>query len=197
MPGTPRSVAQAQDGVLRVGPTRQFAVPSEAAAVAGNGDIVEIDAGTYSGDVAIWRANNLTLRGVGAGRPHLRADGNAAEGKAIWVIKGHNTTVENIEFSGAAVAAQNGAGIRQEGRNLTLRRSYFHDNETAFLAGDNRRSKIVIEYSVFSDSRSESPFAGHNIYVKRRHGPRTYATHGVYVRFAPRIDDVSCPDTDY
>lgn len=150
--------------LLRVGPGREYKVPSEAAAVARDGDTVEIDAGTYDGDVAVWRADDLTLRGVGDGRAHLRAGGKAAEAKAIWVIKGDDTTVENIEFSGASVPDGNGAGIRQEGDNLTVRGSYFHDNEMGLLAGDNPRSKIIIEYSMFADSRSDRALA-HNIYV--------------------------------
>jgi hypothetical protein len=105
--------------LLQVGPGKEFAKPSEAAAIAQDGDIIEIDAGVYPGDVAKWWANNLTIRGVG-GYAHLRADGQHAEGKAIWVIKGDNTTIEWIEFSGATVPDQNGAGIRQEGDNLTI-----------------------------------------------------------------------------
>ena len=64
----------------------------------------------YTGD-AISRAlaEIVTLRGVG-GRPHLKALGNSAGGKAIWVIVGDNAVVENIEFSGAKVRGRNGAG---------------------------------------------------------------------------------------
>src|SRR5262249_18960925 len=83
--------------VLHVGPTEQYKVPSQAAAVAQNGDDVQIDTGLYSGDVAIWRANNLTLEGVG-GLAHLDAAGHNAEGKGIWVIKGDHNMVSNIEF---------------------------------------------------------------------------------------------------
>jgi hypothetical protein len=36
-----------------VGPTRAYKTPSEAAAVAVNGDVIEIDPGTYY-DIAIW-----------------------------------------------------------------------------------------------------------------------------------------------
>jgi hypothetical protein len=107
------STALAPRGVVEVGPGKKFDRPSAAARVAKNGDVIEIAAGTYEGDVAIWRQNNLTIRGVG-GRPHLEADGEYAEGKGIWVIKGRNATVENVEFSGARVPDQNGAGIRQE-----------------------------------------------------------------------------------
>jgi hypothetical protein len=46
------------------------------------------------------------IRAVG-GRARLRADGAHAEGKAIWVIKGNDTTIEGVEFSGAEVPDQN------------------------------------------------------------------------------------------
>src|SRR5262245_16579426 len=95
--------------VLKVGKNRQFALPSQAAAVAKEGAIVEIDAGVYEKDVASWNAGNLTIRGIG-GRAHLKSGGASAEGKAIWVFSGKNTTVENIEFSGCAVSDRNGAG---------------------------------------------------------------------------------------
>src|SRR5206468_6500985 len=73
--------------VIQVGPKREIKLPSAAAAIAADGDLIEIDPGNYDGDAAVWRQNRLTIRGVG-GRAHLRANGAHAEGKAIWVIKG-------------------------------------------------------------------------------------------------------------
>ncbi len=91
---------------IRVGPNRLYRKPSEVAQIAKDGDTIEIDAADYFGDVAVWPQNNLTLKCIG-GRPHLRAAGQSAEDKAIWVIKGENTTVENMEFSGAKVGDKN------------------------------------------------------------------------------------------
>ena len=98
----PGSSLSAQETVLRVGPQRELKRPSEAARIARDGDLVEIDAGAYEGDAAVWRQHGLTIRGVG-GRAQLRANGAHAEGKAIWVIKGDDTTIEGVEFSGAKV----------------------------------------------------------------------------------------------
>ena len=50
------------------------------------------------------------------GRPKIDAMGQNAAGKGIWVIDGNNTTVENIEFTGA-VFRWNGAGIRGRSTN--------------------------------------------------------------------------------
>jgi hypothetical protein len=143
-------------------PDRVYKRPSEAAALARDGDTIEIDAGVYSGDVAVWRQNNLIIRGVG-GRAHLKADGRAAEEKAIWVIKGDNTTVENVEFSGTTVRDKNGAGIRQEGSDLTVRNCYFHDNENGILGG---KGKILIEHSEFAHN-GFGDGKSHNLYISK------------------------------
>jgi hypothetical protein len=115
-----------------VGRDKPFATPCAAIAVSAPGDIIEIDADLYRRDVCVIRTNELTLRGVN-GRAHLEAADASAQGKAIWVIKGNDVVVENIEFSGASVRDQNGAGIRAEGRNLTVRNCYFHDNQDGIL----------------------------------------------------------------
>lgn len=146
-----------------VGPGRTLAAPSAAAAVAGDGDTVLIDAGTYVGDVATWTQDGLTLRGVN-GRAHLAADGRSAQGKAIWVIAGDGTTVDRIELSGAAVPDRNGAGIRQEGAGLTVTRSWFHHNENGILTGANPVSDIVIRRSRFFQNGGGDGYT-HNLYV--------------------------------
>ena len=169
--------------LIRVGPTRLYKVPSQAARVAKDGSIVEIDAGLYPGDVAIWRQNDIVLRGV-EGLAHLDAQGNAAERKAIWVIKGDNVTVEGIEFSGCRVPDKNGAGIRLEGRNLTVRNSYFHDNEMGILTGKKPDSDIVIEFSEFYRNTVDYKKygrLGHNIYIGK---VRSFILRGSYVHGA-------------
>lgn len=155
-------IAMAQT-TWQVGPTRTYTQPSQVINLVNNGDIVEIDAGEYLGDVGAWAADNITLRGVG-GRAHIRANGNYSQGKAIWVIKGDNYVLENIELSECTVPDQNGAGIRQEGTNLTLRNCYFHDNETGILTTDDANSTILIEYSEFARNSHPNGQA-HNIYV--------------------------------
>lgn len=152
--------------VLQVGPGRTYATPSQAAKAAQDGDTIEIDAGTYASDWATWNASNLTIRGVG-GVAHLQSSGLIANGKAIWVVVGQNTTIENIEFSGARVKDLNGAGIRQEGAGLTLRHCSFHDNENGILAGSNSSSDIVIEYSEFANNGLGDRGYTHNIYINQ------------------------------
>jgi hypothetical protein len=155
--------ADAAPRTWHVGPGRALATPSAAAAVARDGDTVLIDAGTYPGDVATWTQDDLTLRGVG-GLAHLSADGQSAQGKAIWVIAGDRTRVDRVEFSGAAVPDQNGAGIRLEGDGLTVTRSAFHDNQEGILTGALPDSDVVIRRSRFEGNGAGDGYS-HNLYV--------------------------------
>jgi len=149
---------------LTVGPGKMYAAPCAAIAAASDGDIIEIDAaGNYDGDVCAVPKNRLTLRGMG-GRAKIDAAGKNYGGKGIWVISGNDTTVENIEFSGATVPDQNGAGIRQEGSNLTVRGCYFHDNEDGILSGGSAGTAILIEYSEFANNGFGDGFS-HNMYI--------------------------------
>jgi len=160
------TAAAVRTKVLRVGPGRQYRKPCQAIAAARPGDEIQIDARgnrTYRGDVCAWSTNRLTIIGVG-GRAHIDAAGKSSQGKAIWVIAGNDTTIENIEFSGARVRDQNGAGIRQEGANLLVEHCYFHDNQEGILAGDNPASSIVIDSSVFARNGAGDGFS-HNLYI--------------------------------
>jgi hypothetical protein len=131
-----------------------------AASAAQDGDVVEIDAGLYPADVAVWYQDNLTIRGVG-GYAHLRADGANVQGKGIWVLAGNDTVVENIEFSGVTVPDQNGAGIRHDGWNLVVCNGYFHDSEEGILGG---AGDVLVEYSEFANNGYGDGFS-HNMYI--------------------------------
>src|SRR5262249_25776053 len=79
---------------------------------------------------------------------------------------GSNTTIENIELSGAVDSSANGAGIRFEGTNLTIRNCYFHDNQDGILTAQSGLGNIVIEYSEFAyngagDGRSHNMYIAH------------------------------------
>jgi hypothetical protein len=153
--------------VLRVGPGKPFKTVRAAAQSVQDGDTVEIDSGVYPRDVATWKGNNVTVRGVGEGRAHMRADGANEGSKGIWVIQGANVTVENIEFSGAAVADRNGAGIRAESTGtLVVRNCYFHDNENGILGPNDTNAEVVIESSIFEHNGFGDGYS-HNMYIGR------------------------------
>ncbi len=154
----------ASAAVLSVGPGQSFANPCAAVAVANAGDSIHIDAsGNYAGNVCAWTKNGLRLIGIN-GRARIQAAGQISQGKAIWVIAGNDTVIENIEFSGARAVDANGAGIRQEGRNLTVRNAVFRDNENGILANTVSGSTITIEYSEF-DNNGAGDGQSHNVYI--------------------------------
>lgn len=155
--------------ILQVGAKRQLKTPSQAAKIAKDGDIIEIDAQEYFGDVALWTANNLHIRGVN-GRPVLIANGKSYRGKAIWVTRCNNLIIENIAFIGTKVRDKNGAGIRVEGSNHTIRYCLFHDNENGILAGGRgiKNSRIQVEHSEFSyNGYDDGQGQAHGIYINQ------------------------------
>lgn len=161
----PRSrpvVVQAPE-VIHVGPHRQIRNIAEAASVAKDGDIIEVDAGEYVGDVAVWNQSNLTIRGVG-GVVHLVAGGASAEGKGIWVTRGNGIRVENFEFTGARVSDRNGAGIRHEGGTLKVVHCTFKNNENGILSSDNPKAELDIEESEFGENGAGDGYT-HNLYA--------------------------------
>ncbi|MHB1035457.1 MAG: right-handed parallel beta-helix repeat-containing protein [Pirellulales bacterium] len=155
-------VAAAPAATLKVGPGKQFTKPSQAIQAAKDGDTIEVDSGTYSGDVATIRANHLTIRGVGDGRAKLAADGKDVGGKGIWVVTGSDLTVENVEFSGARVRDRNGAGIRPEGKNLTVRNCRFYDCQNGVLGGNG---EMLFEGCEFAHCGPVADPATHSLYI--------------------------------
>jgi len=149
--------------VLRVGPRRSYKTVRAASRACRDGDVIEIDAGLYKGDVCVWRRNNLIVRGVG-GMAHLDAAGKHEGGKGTFVVYGRNFTVENVEFSGSRVPDQNGAGIRAQGRGLVVRNCCFHDNENGILGGGDSKSDVLIEYSEFARNGHGDGYS-HNMYI--------------------------------
>ena len=135
------------------------AYPSLQAALdaAKTGDKVDVAPGEYH-EAGIVRTSGLTLA-FSAG---AKFSGVAAEGKAMLVIKGSDTTVTGLDCSEIGVAGGNGACIRLEGRNLNLDRVHFHDSEQGILGGGNG-GQIVITNSLFE--RLGAGGSAHGIYV--------------------------------
>lgn len=159
------SLTAGPDDSLRVGPSRALRSPSAAANVAQDGDVVRIDAGVYRGDVATWTRNDLRLVASG-GEVQLIAEGEAAQGKAIWVVAGSRTTIEGITFDGCRVNDGNGAGVRLEGGAFLARDCRFLRNQMGFLCGDLPQTDLVFEGCEFGWSQSDGALA-HGLYVNR------------------------------
>jgi hypothetical protein len=155
--------APASAATRSVGAGQAYATPCKAFAAAAAGDLIEIQAGTYTGDVCTIAQSNLTIRGVN-GRPKIDAGGKSAGGKAIWVVGGNNITIDNVEMLGAKVVDKNGAALRLEGTNFTLRNSFLHDNENGILSGVNTASTIVLENNEFGHNGYGDGYS-HNVYI--------------------------------
>ncbi len=156
----------AHGATLRVEPGGKLASVAEALKRAIDGDVIEVMPGHYRGDVAVITHKRLTIRGVGT-RPVFSADGQDAEGKAIWVVRDGDIAIENIEFRGARVPGGNGAGIRFESGRLHIRRCAFYDNEMGLLTGNVSDAELNIEDSQFGLAPQHAGSLHHLLYVGR------------------------------
>jgi hypothetical protein len=156
---------------LQVGPGKTYTKPCAAIAAAQTGDTIEVDAaGNYAGDTCAWTTDGLTIRGVN-GRAKIDLTGvTPAQQKGIFTIGGNaSATIESFELSGAAISAaagNNGAGIRHQGLNLTVRDCYIHDNQDGILAAPATANTgaILVESSEFSHNGAGDGYS-HNMYI--------------------------------
>jgi hypothetical protein len=106
------------------------------------------------------RANDVTIQAEKGA--HVR--GASTQGKAALVIRGNNTTIIGLECSQVKVPDGNGACIRMEGENLTLRNVHFHGNQMGILSGP-KSGRVVIEDSVIENNGIAGGALGHNLYI--------------------------------
>jgi len=149
--------------VLQVGPLRAIKTIASAAYSARAGAIIYVDTGDYMADVAVWEKDNISVRAVG-GRVRLLAQGAAAEGKAIWVVRAKGMRVEGFDFEGAAVPDRNGAGIRLESGSLLVRDCRFRYNEMGLLTNNEPKTVLEVENSEFAFNQRPDGH-NHNLYV--------------------------------
>lgn len=159
-------VADAAAATLTVGPGGDAARFSDAVRLAQDGDTIAVMPGDYIGDVAVLTQRRLHVRGIGA-RPVFHAAGRHAEGKAIWVVRGGDVTIENIEFRGARVPDQNGAGIRFDKGRLQVIDCSFVDNEMGLLTSNDGDAELVVRNSSFELAPHRPGGLTHLLYVGR------------------------------
>jgi hypothetical protein len=155
------SLGSAQARELNVGANHVLKVPSQAATVAGPGDVVRIEAGTYE-DCAIWRAPRLTIEAVGG---VVRITGPVCADKGLFVVAADDVKVRGITFSGAVDSWNNGAGIRGLGNNLTVEGSQFIDNQDGILTAGGPDSVVRVTNSVFYGNGACIGECAHGIYA--------------------------------
>jgi len=148
---------------IEVGQNREVKTLGAAAILARDGAVIEVDAGEYRGDTAVWTQSDITLRAVG-GRVRVPADGRSAESKAIWVVRAERMAVEGFDFSGARVPDGNGAGVRLERGSLRVRDCSFTSNENGILTGNLAETVLEIEDSEFGHNGAGDGHT-HNLYA--------------------------------
>jgi hypothetical protein len=127
---------------------RSFAALQEAVNAIGEGTgTIRIEPGTYR-DCAVQAAGDVGFVAQVPGQTVF--DGAACEGKATIVARGRSTRVEGLIFQNITVHDANGAGIRLERGNLTVRQSWFRDSEQGILSADDPTAAVLIEKSTFS-----------------------------------------------
>lgn len=149
---TPRSRRSIQPGlenleerclpaILQVGAGLTYQTIAQAAAAAQNGDTIQIQAGTYTSQEAIFTQSNLTIKGVGGAVIFNDQGYQLQNEKGIFDIRGNNDTVQGITFEYAHdMSGQDGdnfAGIRGEGNTLTIENcSFFHNDDGILINND-------------------------------------------------------------
>jgi hypothetical protein len=172
----------AEARVLTVGPNAMFAAPSAAARAARDGDTVEIAAGSYY-DCSVWPQSALTIEGTGADT--IITD-NACQGKAAFVITGNDVTVRRLVLTRIRVEDWNGAGIRGEGRNLTIEDVSFINDQFGVLVGSGTGTVQILNSRFDDDGDSPEGHLTHAVRVSAdalriEHSTFTHARAGDHV----------------
>ena len=143
-----------------------FKLPSAGIAAAHDGDTVRVAAGEYF-DCAFVRANNLVIEGTGPEASAVLTD-KTCGGKGLLVISGNDITVRNLTLTRARVPDGNGAGIRQEGRGLTVEGVRFINNEEGILGGPEGSTTIIRNSQFIANGGCDNPGGcSHGIYTGR------------------------------
>ncbi len=129
---------------LMVGPKGAPMSLTDALAQAKDGDTIELLPGDYTGAPVVIENRRLLIKGVGK-RPLIKGSGKMASAKALWLVRGGEVTLENLEFRGARSNDGEGAGIRMEGGRLHLRKVALYDNEYGLFAPLAEQAELRIE----------------------------------------------------
>jgi hypothetical protein len=125
-----------------------FATLQEAINAIGEGrGTILVAPGRYK-QCAVQEAGDVTYVAAEPGTAALERV--ACEGKAALVVRGRSATVEGLIFDNIKVPDANGAGIRLEKGNLSVRESLFRDSESGILSANDPSSNILVERSTFS-----------------------------------------------
>jgi hypothetical protein len=118
------------------------------------GQTVVVPPGVYR-EAAVVTASNVLIKAHG-----VRMELANAQGKAALVIKGDNVTIEGLECAEIRVPDGNGACVRLEAKDLTLRNVHFRDSQSGLLSWNRDSGTVLVE-----NSRFERLGRAHGIYI--------------------------------
>jgi hypothetical protein len=141
---------------------KEFFSLQEAKSAIKDGSQIYLKAGIYTEGLYI-KANNISI----IGENNVIFDDAAVDGKAALVIAGDNVLVESIECRNIYVKDLNGACIRFEGKNLTVRDLYAHDSQSGIMTSYNYDGFLHVEFSKFENLGGKASGRGyaHAIYA--------------------------------
>ena len=156
---------------LTVGSSMQYATIAQAVAASHDGDVIQVNAGTYNND---WLQINdsITLEAVG-GTVTMNATELVPNTKGIIIVgdASHDpsVTIDGFVLEGAKTTraeGNNAAGIRYQGGNLTLNNDVIKNNQEGLLATPyvaHTGTIIVNNSTILSNGAGDGQ--SHNIYV--------------------------------
>ena len=157
-------------------------------ASARSGAVIDVPAGDYDlKDIKISRS--LTLRGAAEGGTVFRSAETVEKGILV-PLAGADLRVENITFSGAKSWDRNGAGIRHEGRNLTVENCKFIGNEDGILSTGDPDGAVAIVRSEFSDN-GFGDGQSHAIYLSSGARLEVVGSHFVSTRIGHHVKSLA------
>jgi len=141
---------------------KEFQSLQEAKSAIKDGSQIYLKAGIYTQGLYI-KASDISI----IGEENVIFDDAAVNGKAALVLTGNNVLVESIECQNIYVNDLNGACIRFEGKNLTVRGVYAHDSQSGIMTSYNYDGFLHIEFSKFERLGGKASARGyaHAIYA--------------------------------
>lgn len=155
----------AEAATIVVGPERQPATFAEALDRAKDGDEIVLLSGDYKGVTAVIEHKRLVIRGQGKTRPVILFDGKLASGRALFIVKGGDVRLENLEFRGVRAADGDGAGVLFEKGRLEVVRCAFFENQHGLVTANTRDAELSVLESEFARAPREVGGLNHLLYV--------------------------------
>jgi hypothetical protein len=159
--------------VLTVGPNGEYQTIAAAVAASSNGDLILVQAGTYTNDFTEIH-DQVTIAGVGGMVNMVETEAPPNE-KGLFIVDG-NVTVDNFVFTGCAISDDdggNGAGIRYQGGAMVLNNDGFIDNQNGIMGA------AVDSLPVNTETITNCTFDGNGCAT----GPTAGYTHNIYVGY--------------